>query len=284
MMDTLELLFEPMFRVPFLTGVMLAPVAAVLGVYLRLRGEWLAALAYAQIAAAGGLLALALQAPVLLGTLAATALVAAVKGLLARVGNDHFALLMLLGWGLTLAVASFSPHGEMLGRALMDGQLYFTGLEHLWGALVLLLVGGLALPWLSRRLLLARCFPDHFSANGIPAWPHRLLFDLLVVLAIALATVSFGVMAAFALIFVPAWVSWGVAHGWRAVLWLTAMLAELVYLIAFVLAIALDQPFGPVLVVLVSALAGLRLLTPVLIRRHRTAVLPSAAAEPADPA
>ena len=46
------------FLIPFLTGLGFAILLPVLGCYLRLRDEWLAALAYAHVAAAGALLAL----------------------------------------------------------------------------------------------------------------------------------------------------------------------------------------------------------------------------------
>ena len=39
----LDLLVDPLFRVPFLTGLLLAGLLPLIGMYLRLRGEWLAA-------------------------------------------------------------------------------------------------------------------------------------------------------------------------------------------------------------------------------------------------
>ena len=44
-------MFEPMFFTPFATGLLVAAVLPMLGMYLRLREEWLAALAFAQLAA-----------------------------------------------------------------------------------------------------------------------------------------------------------------------------------------------------------------------------------------
>ena len=37
----LDLLVDPLFRVPFLTGLLLAGLLPLIGMYLRLRGEWL---------------------------------------------------------------------------------------------------------------------------------------------------------------------------------------------------------------------------------------------------
>ena len=48
-----DLLFDPLFLQPFLTGLVFALLLPLYGAYLRLRGEWLAALSYAQMATAG---------------------------------------------------------------------------------------------------------------------------------------------------------------------------------------------------------------------------------------
>ena len=148
----------------------------------------------------------------------------------------------------------------MVGRALLDGQLYFTTAGTLVTAVVVALFSLGLLHWLAPRLMQARFYPDHFSANGLPAWPHQIGFDLLAVAVIALGTLSLGVMAAFALVFIPAWIAFHLARGWRQVVLLSMALALLAYLPAFVLAIALDQPFAPVLTLLLVLLTPLRLL------------------------
>lgn len=256
----MELLLDPMFRMPFFSGLLLAPLAALLGVYLRLRTEWLAALAYTQLAAAGGMLAVVLHLPVLAGALTAAVLTAGAKGLSGRTGNDHFALAFLLAWGVTLLLAGFSHHGSHMGTALLDGQLYFTGPAHLTAGLLLALAITLLLPWLHRPLLLGRLYPDHFDLNQQRGWHYGLMFDLLAVLTLAVCATAFGVMATFALVFIPPWLAWHLAVGWRQTLLLAMLLALGAYLAAFVLAIAVDQPFGPVLVVLLGLMAMLRLL------------------------
>ena len=73
---SLELLFDPLFRVPFATGLLLAALLPLIGMYLRLRNEWLAALAFAQMASAGALVAMVLGAPMLVGGVLAALLAA----------------------------------------------------------------------------------------------------------------------------------------------------------------------------------------------------------------
>ncbi len=255
-----ELLFDPMFRVPFITGLVLAPLTALLGTLLRLRSEWLAALAYSQLAAAGGIIAALFHLPLLVGALVVAALVAAYKGLFSRIGNDHFALLILFGWTLTMAAASYSAHGDMVGRALLDGQLYFISTNHLIASLVLLVLAVPLLRWLMPRLLRTSFFPDYYLANGAGGRRHTLLFDLFVVASIAITATALGVMSTFALVFIPSWVAWKIAVGWNQVMLISVVIALVCYVLAYVLAIAIDQAFGPVLTGLLVLSASLRLL------------------------
>ncbi len=254
-------LFDRMFLLPFLNGLLLAALLPLLGAWIRLREEWLAALGLAQVAAAGVVLGAIFVEPVGLVALGAAALAAAAKALLGRAaGNDAYALMILLGWAVGLVGASFAAHGDELGRALIQGQIYFTGPGHLQGIGALVLVSLALLPWLSPRLLLGRFFPDHFRANGI-ANPHPdLVFDVLVAVTLALSATAIGVMAAFALVFVPPWVAFRFAHGWRRTLGWSVGLGVLAYLVAFVAAVRLDQPFGPVLVLALLLLAPVRAL------------------------
>lgn len=248
--------FDPLFFLPFVNGLFLALLLPVLGAFVRLREEWLASLGLAQVSAAALVLGAILVEPVALVALGAAAVAAAVKAFLGRSGNDSYAVMILLGWSVTLIGASFSPHGDELAHALVQGQIYFTDMRHFEGIGALLAVAALLLPWLSPRLLLGRFFPDHFRANGIANPRHDLAFDVLVAVTLALSATAIGVMAAFALVFVPPWVAFRFAHGWRGTIAWSAGLGLLAYLAAFALAIRLDQPFGPVLVV------ALLLLTP----------------------
>lgn len=256
----LALMFDPLFRVPLLVGMLLAAVLPLLGAYLRVRGEWLAALGYAHVAAAGALAAGMLAWPVLAGAFAAAAVTAVWKGSIRRPGNDLYAALTIGGWALALIIAANSHHGEVLGQTLLRGQLYFAEPVHLWSAGVLALLTAAALPWLSPRLLLQRFFPDHFSANLRPAWIHETGFALLVVAVLVLATTALGAMAAFALMFVPPWIAFRLCSGWRQALAAAAVLGVVAHLAAFAGAVMLDQPFGPVLVIVLLLLSPLRLL------------------------
>lgn len=254
MFDTL---LHPLFQTPFAVGLVQALLLPLIGCWLRLRDEWLAALALAHLAAAGALAGLVLGQPALAGALAAALTGSAARRVM-DAGNSGYALLLLAGWSLALLLAANTPVGEALGQALVDGQLYFTAGPHLLASLGLLALGLALLPWLNRRLLRARLFPHHERANRLPAWRWHLGFDLLAAMALAVGTTSVGLMATFALVFLPPWVAFRLAGNWRGTLLLSALLGLVAYLLAFFAALRLDQPFGPTLVVilLLMGLAG----------------------------
>ncbi len=265
----LEILFDPLFRLPLFTGLLLALLLPLIGVYLRLREEWLAALGLAQLAGAGALSGAALGLPLLAGSALGAVLGAGVKNLRKGLGNDAYAVMILLGWSLALLISANSPHGDELAHAVTDGQLYFTGTSHLWTAIGLFLLTLGLLPWLSPRLLRARFFPDYYRANGLPEWRYHLSFDLLAASALALATASIGLMAAFALVFIPAWVAFVFAQSWRWTLVWALAFGLLAYLSAFSLALWWDQPFGPVLVACCLSLAAVLWLGQALLKVKR---------------
>jgi zinc transport system permease protein len=248
-------MWSDLFLLPFLTGLCLALILPALGCFLRLRDEWLAALAYAHVAAAGALLALVGGMMPALGGMAAAALAGAGKRLFTRrlAGGAAFAVLLLAGWAVAVLLAANQPLAESLGHALFDGQLYFSGGVQLALVAPWSVFSGVALLVLSRHLLLARVYPDYFRARHLRAWPVMLGFDLIAALTLALATMTMGIMGGFALIFVPAWIAFRRARSWRSGLLLAVMIGLAGYVAAFLLALGLDQPFGPVLALLLIA-------------------------------
>lgn len=256
----LELIFDPLFRVPLLLGLTLAMLLPILGVFMRVRDEWLGALGYTHVAAAGALASGLLHWPVLVSALGAAAIAALLKGAVRRPGNDLYAAMTIAGWAIALLLAANSDHGEVLGETLLRGQLYFVTTPQLWIALGLATVTLAMLRWLSPRLLRQRFFPDHYRANREPAWPHEAAFAALIIAALVVATSAVGAMAAFALVFVPPWVAFGVCRSWRQALVVAPLCGAVAYIVALVAALGLDQPAGPVIVVALLALLPLRLL------------------------
>ncbi len=255
------LLFDPLFRLPFFVGLLLAAGLSLIGALLRMRNEWLAALGLSQIAAAGGMIAVLLHVPVLIGAFGAAGLAMLVRSALPKVGNSHYAAMILLGWSAVLLLGSFMDHGRTIGESLLLGQLYFTYTPHLLGAAALLILAVALFPWLSPRLLVARFFPDYHAANRVRVWPYRVAFALLTLLAAVFGTISIGAFPAFAMLFVPPWVGFVLVDGWARSVVISVSIGVTTYLVAFILALFLDLPFGPVLVALLVLTGSLRFLT-----------------------
>lgn len=253
---------DSLFLIPFLAGLPLAILLPLLGNLLRLRDEWLAALGLAHLSGAAGLAGLAVQIPAVIGAPAGALAGGALKYLLGARGNSVFALMILAGWSVTLLIAANTALGDSLAHAVVDGQLYFAGPRELTATLLIGATGLIALPWLTPRLIRARLFPQHEVANRLPRWRWQLGFDLLATLAVAVGTATLGLMAAFALVFLPSWLAFRAAPGWRVGNWIAAGAGLAGYLIAFTIALQFDQPFGPVLVatlaLMFAAIAAIR--------------------------
>jgi len=249
-------MWNELFLIPFLTGLALAVLLPLLGCYLRLRDEWLAALAYSHVAAAGALLALVSGIAPVVGGIAAAGLAGASKRIFVKrlTGGANLALLLIGGWAVSVLLAANHPMAERLGHALFDGQLYFAASEQLWLATGGALLAVIILRRWSSHLLLAHVYPDFFRIRGLKTWPVQLGFDLLAALCLALATTSMGVMGAFALVFIPPWLAFRRAPRWASGLRMALLIGVLAYVVAFVMALGLDQPFGPVLAVLLVVL------------------------------
>lgn len=247
---------DSLFAVPFCAGLVVAVLLPLVGNLLRLRDEWLATLGLAHLAAAGALIGMAWGVPPIHGAPAGAALGGALKHAAGGRGHSAYGLMILAGWSTGLLVAANTTLGAALAHALVDGQLYFAGWREL-GIDALLLCA--ALPLLRRwtpRLIAARLFPERERANRLPAWRWHLGCDLLAALAIAAATATVGLMGAFALIFVPSWIAFRHAPGWRGANRLAVGMGVGGHGLAFVLALWLDQPFGPVLAAVMAVACG----------------------------
>lgn len=253
---------DPLFQVPFLTGLVLALAVPALGPYLRLRNEWLATLAYCQVATGGGVVGTLAGLPALPVALAAAAAAALAKGMRREAGNDLYAVAILFGWVLMILGMANSVEAHRIGDALLDGQLYFATGSELAGAVAVGGVVAAALPRLSRRLLEARLYPGQQEANARPVRALAVAFDLLVALALGFAATAMGIMTAFALAFLPAWVAFALAPSWRGAVAIACAIGLAAYAAAFALALALDQPFGPLLVAILVLALPLRRLAP----------------------
>ncbi|WP_303904005.1 metal ABC transporter permease [Thiohalomonas denitrificans] len=245
-----DALIDPLFQIPFLVGLILAAVLPLIGVLLRLRNEWLAALGLAHLAGASALAGLAFGIPAVAGGPMGAAAGALLKTFGRIQGNTIYAAMILVGWSTTLLLAANTTLGSSMGHALVEGQLYFAGTAQLVAASLLMLLTIALLPKLMPHLIRTEFFPGQGQANHRFAWRWHLGFDLLVAVGMAVGTGTVGLMGAFALVFLPPWLAFRTAPSWRGTLIIALVTGTLGYLIAFALALYFDQPFGPALVAL----------------------------------
>lgn len=238
---------DSLFVMPFFAGLTLAGLLPVVGNLLRLRDEWLATLGFAHLATAGVLLGMALHLPPFAGALLGALTGAGVKHAGGGRSNSAYGLMILAGWSLTLMVAANTTLGDALAHALIDGQIYFAGPRELIVDVVVAIVSVAALRWMTPHLIVARLFPERERTHEPRAWRWHLGFDVLAATTIAAGTATFGLMAGFALVFVPPWIAYRLAADWRHAQWLAAGIGIAGYGGAFWVALSLDQPFGPML-------------------------------------
>jgi zinc transport system permease protein len=260
----LELIFDPLFRTPFAVGLVMSAVLPLLGNLLRLRDEWLAALGLAYLAGASGLIGLTVGVPVILGAPLGALAGAVIKAFGRFRGNTIYALMVVAGWGATMLVAANSSVGSVMGHALVEGQLYFSGTIHLAAAVSVAALSAIALPLVSPGLIRARLLPGHHISKRKTSWRWHLTFDTLAALGMAVGAGTLGLMAAFALAFVPPWAAFSIARNWRHCQLISVGIGVVTYVVSFAIALALDQPFGPVLVAVLVATTG----TVVLVRNY----------------
>lgn len=246
---------DSLFILPFAAGLAVAVLLPLVGNLLRLRDEWLATLGFAHLAAASALVGMAFALPAIWGAPLGALAGAGLKHFSGIRGHSAYGLMILAGWSLGLLVAANTALGGALAHGMVDGQLYFAGWREFGVDLALLLLALPLVRWLTPRLIAARLFPAHEVANRLPAWRWHLGFDALAAVAVATATATVGLMAAFALLFVPPWLAFRLAPDWRRAGAISFAIGAGAYLAAFALALWMDQPFGPVLTAMLVLLA-----------------------------
>lgn len=237
-------LIDPLFYMPWLTGLFLSLFLPLLGLYLRLRDEWLAAFGLAQMSAASGLIGFGLGVPVIVGGPIGGAIMAVIKHL-TNTNNTAYAFMIIAGWSLTFLVAANTALGESLGHALIEGQLYFVQSRDAIISGILCGAGCLIVRLLSKPLLRARLFPHYEQLNETKTFRWHLGFDLLVAITMGVATACVGLMTAFAMVFIPAWLAFKLATSWQASIFIALVFNVIGFILGFSAAVILDQPYGP---------------------------------------
>jgi zinc transport system permease protein len=254
------MIWDTFFIIPFFSGLIISIILSAIGVLLRLRNEWLAALGFAHLAGASALIGLAVHVPAVIGATLGATLGAVIKAVGRFRGNTVYALMILAGWSITLLVAANTTLGSVMGHAMVEGQLYFANYLQFSAAVLLAVATITGLYWLVPIVVRSRFFPGHDAADHQEVKLWYLAFDLLAALSMAIATGIVGLMAAFALVFIPPWLAFRLGRHWKQTMAISIGFGTAGYIFSFLLALFMDQPFGPVLVSFLLVMASVLLL------------------------
>lgn len=224
------LLFAP----GFVLGLFMSAVLAALGVILRLRDEALSAFSHAQVAVLGAMLAAIAGWPRLIGAWGLAMLVA-VAGLwlikpVAAVASSRHLLVLLLAWSACLLLADNHAQTRLLSASAVEGQLLLVQWRDVVAHGVVGALGAAVLGGVSKALLAHQLLP---WLPGAPGRAHAL-----------------------ALVLIPAWSVWASARGLRAAVLQAAILGASAHVLAFGLALVLDQVYPAVMIVVLALMAA----------------------------
>lgn len=232
---------------PFVGGLLMAALLGLGGAAFFIRGSAWQGLALAQGAATGGLVASVLAWP-----LAPTALMfsAVLMGLLhRRKDQERLALVIfLVALAVGTLLASNFSRASLAAARWAEGQVYFLTLSDIYWILGLAALSLILLPWLYSIWLLSQLGVDRgqrLPRGTLATWTDLGWRLLLVVVG----SMTLGLPAALACLLLPAWSAALLARGFRHFLLLSCSFSVTAFLAAWLLALAWDQPFAPVLVI-----------------------------------
>ncbi len=237
-----------LFWPSLLTALSIAVAAGVIGVFVLLRRDAMAALAIPQLVAVGAAVALRMGfASTLWPSLAAVVAALTLLVWSKRRGANHWLLPSLYIAGLSISFLIVAGSGGHVGEL----QALFTGVDvavspeqaRLATPVLLIAAGACAVLW--RRLLLISQAPAVAEVAGVSSAKWELTFLALLAIVFLLGTSSSGIVMVLALLFLPAATVLPWARRVPIALAASAVLAVLVALAAWVLSIRNDWPLSP---------------------------------------
>lgn len=243
-----------MWWTAFLTGLGVSLLLGIGGAGLMLRGSVWQALAVSQWSAVGGVLASIIAWPVM----TVAALTAGLSLVIVQVkrNSEQWPLgLFLVGSATVLLLAGNFAQAELSAASWAEGQLYFVTSTLALSAALITGSALLTLPFFFQQWLRLQAQPDQGTFPKPNGW--RLIAEAVWWTAIiVLATATVGSIATLAFLLFPAWIAALVSRNAVQFVCFAALFSVLGYLIAWTLALVLDQPFAPVLILTLCLLSS----------------------------
>ncbi|MFA7606351.1 MAG: ABC transporter [Rhodocyclaceae bacterium] len=248
-----------LFMPGILLGMLLAATLGALGISLKVRNEAVAALAHAQVAVLGAMLAMLASLPPLVGAWTFALCIglgmASTLRPPAAEGTGRHLLLLLGAWAASMLIADNHTSARLLSASAIEGQLLLIRWQDWpWHA-------GLALSGMVLVLISGRAWLTHEWLPWLPGpGPARLRRTLLlreagVITILAAGALALGVFVTLAMVLVPASLAWSRAHNLTQALLMSALLALLAHLVAISITLLLDQTYPAVLTLTLATFA-----------------------------
>lgn len=231
---------------PFWSGLGSAVLLGLAGASLFLRSASLQGLVVSQSAAAGGILASALVLPVLPGAMLLAGLVYWHVQYAKRLKPERILLFFLLCGASVNALLANMTHLHAAAERWLSGDIYYISRDDaLW--LLLLIAATFALyPRLHRVWLQSQLAPDIVGPR-LSVW-QRMPEAIWLLSVLVLSSYLLGTPAAVFMLLLPPWLAAYWSKCFRSFLILSVLICSLIYLLAWHVALWLDQPFAPLLI------------------------------------
>ncbi|MFT8389819.1 MAG: metal ABC transporter permease [Sporolactobacillus sp.] len=241
-----SLLAQPFMLHTWISGTIVAMIAAFIGFFIVIRGSAFVAHALPEAGFAGGAAAVFLQLNPLYGLIAFSVGGALLVGSLSKKAHHDVvtALMLVSGLGVGALFLGLTNQYASGAYALLFGQIVGVSSDQIVGTVAVGVLCLIALTCLYRPLLLATVSPEIAEARGVPI--RRLDMGLLIIVALASSVIvpMVGALLCFSLLIVPNAASVRLTRSPAAALRLSLIASVLVIWFAIAFACLSGWPIG----------------------------------------
>ncbi|MFT8872249.1 MAG: metal ABC transporter permease [Sporolactobacillus sp.] len=269
-MPDFTMLTQPFLLHTWVSGTIVAVIAAVIGFFIVIRGSAFVAHALPEAGFAGGAGAVYLQLNPLYGLIAFSVCGALLIGSMSKKAHHDAitALMLVTSLGIGALFLGLSDRYASGAYALLFGQIVGVSTDQITGTAVVGVLCLIGLAVLFRPLLLASVSPDIAAARGVPL--RMLEAALLVIVALASSVIvpMVGALLCFSLLIVPNAASVRLTRTPGSALRLALLASVLDVWLAIALAVLSGWPIGFFVCMISAAFYGFARIRPSLHSRQ----------------